>query len=171
MKVEANYRGRGRWYPGKIKKERLDGTYDVDYDDGEAESRVPAEMIRVKDANLVGEDKDRSMSRSKAPILRLEEGMKVEANYRGRGRWYPGKIKLCRADGTFDIAFDDGESEMRVTEDRIKAIDGMNGDERELSPSKRRPAKLEEGMKVEANFRGRGRWYPGKIKKERLDGT
>merc|ERR1712100_977557 len=31
-KVEGNYRGRGRWYPCRISRERADGTFDIDYD-------------------------------------------------------------------------------------------------------------------------------------------
>ena len=33
MKVESNYRGKGRFYKGVIKRENRDGTFDVDYDD------------------------------------------------------------------------------------------------------------------------------------------
>ena len=33
MKVEARYRGKAKYYPGVIKRENRDGTFDVDYDD------------------------------------------------------------------------------------------------------------------------------------------
>jgi hypothetical protein len=46
MKVEANYRGKGKYYKGKIAKENRDGTFDIDYDDGEYESRMEAMDIR-----------------------------------------------------------------------------------------------------------------------------
>ena len=39
-KVMANYRNGGRWYPGKIARERMNGTYDVEYDDGDREQDV-----------------------------------------------------------------------------------------------------------------------------------
>ena len=32
-KVEARYRGKSRYYPGIIKRENRDGTFDIDYDD------------------------------------------------------------------------------------------------------------------------------------------
>jgi methionyl aminopeptidase len=35
--VEGHFRGRGRWFPGKIRLDRFDGTYDFDYDDEEDE--------------------------------------------------------------------------------------------------------------------------------------
>ena len=46
--VEADYRGRGKYYAGKISRVRLNGTFDVDYEDGEKESGVPRTAIRVK---------------------------------------------------------------------------------------------------------------------------
>jgi hypothetical protein len=48
----------------------------------------------------------------------------VEANYRGRGKWYKGKVTRDRGDNTFDISYDNGESEMRVAEDMIRLLDG-----------------------------------------------
>ena len=33
MKVEARYKGKTRYYPGVIKRENRDGTFDIDYDD------------------------------------------------------------------------------------------------------------------------------------------
>jgi hypothetical protein len=47
--VEGNYQGRGKWYKGKITKERPDGTYDIVYDDGELEKRVLEYAIRLLD--------------------------------------------------------------------------------------------------------------------------
>lgn len=37
----------------------------------------------------------------------LQEGMRVEARYRGKTRYYPGVIKRANRDGTFDIDYDD----------------------------------------------------------------
>jgi len=160
MKVEADYRGRGKYYPGKISIDRGDGTYDISYDDGERETRVRAELIRPLGGGL---DAVRSPSRS----ARLEEGMKVEADYRGRGRYFPGKISIDRGDGTYDISYDDGERETRVRAELIRPLGG--GLDAVRSPS--RSARLEEGMKVEADYRGRGRYFPGKISIDRGDGT
>jgi hypothetical protein len=163
MKVEGNYKGKGKWFKGKIRRERPDGTYDIDYEDGESEMRLTADLIRPVQANP-------------SPALgsahsRLEEGMKVEGNYRGKGKWFPGKIRRDRGDGTYDINYDDGETEMRVTEDMIRPIETSSA--RHQSPASRRSAHrcLEEGMKVEGNYRARGRFFPGRIKRDRGDGT
>ena len=43
--VEANYRGQGHWYPGRIASLDLDG-YKIAYDDGENESEVATANVR-----------------------------------------------------------------------------------------------------------------------------
>ena len=45
--MEGNYRGRGRWYPGVIGRERANGTFDINYDDGEKELGVDRDLIRL----------------------------------------------------------------------------------------------------------------------------
>lgn len=54
---------------------------------------------------------------------RLEEGARVEARFRGRDRYFPGKIRRENRDGTFDVDYDDGERETGVREDLIRALD------------------------------------------------
>ena len=131
---------------------RADGTFDVDYDDGEFEMKVPEDLIRVKEGAAGGRKKV------------LEEGDKVEGNYKGKGKWYPGKIRKVRLDGTFDIDYNDGEQEIRVPEDLIRPIESLE-DSRGTSSSRAKPAALSEGMKIEANYKGKGKWYPGVIKR------
>jgi hypothetical protein len=46
--VEADYRGKGKYFAGKISRVRLNGTYDIDYDDGEKEMMVARSLIRIK---------------------------------------------------------------------------------------------------------------------------
>ena len=46
-KVEARYRGNARAYPGRIARVNGDGTYNVDYDDGEKERGVAADLIKL----------------------------------------------------------------------------------------------------------------------------
>ena len=46
--VEADYKGKGKYYAGKITRVRLNGTFDIDYDDGENELGVPRSAIRAK---------------------------------------------------------------------------------------------------------------------------
>jgi hypothetical protein len=51
--VEADYRGKGKYYSGKISRVRLNGTYDIDYDDGEKEMMVAKELIKQKPSRYV----------------------------------------------------------------------------------------------------------------------
>ena len=136
----------GKFYPGKISRDRGDDTYDIDYDDGERETRVAKRLIRSKEGS--------------GGSSKLEEGDKVEARYRGREKYYPGKITRDRGDGTYDIAYDDGERETRVEERLIKKKDGGGGSD-----------SFREGDKIEADYRGRGKFYPGKISRDRGDDT
>ena len=69
---------------------------------------------------------------------RIGEGDKVEANYRGRGRFYPGHIRTDNYDGTYDIDYDDGEKESGVRKELIRRTSGSSA-RRERSGSPRRP--------------------------------
>ena len=98
---QARYRGKSKYYPGKIAKDRGDGTYDIDYDDGESESKVAEALIR-------------GAASSSGSGGAFSVGAKVDARYRGKSKWYPGKIAADNGDGTYDIDYDDGESETKV---------------------------------------------------------
>jgi hypothetical protein len=57
MSIEADFEGKGRYYPGKVVKVHSDGACDIDYSDGDKESRVPCSRVRVLGAlKKVGED-------------------------------------------------------------------------------------------------------------------
>ena len=169
--IEADYRGRGRFYPGKISRDRGDETYDIDYDDGERETRVAKRLIKKKGG-----------SRSPSPKRgrKLREGAKVQARYRGRSKFYPGRIERDRGDGTYDIycatrrrgvffnlhaidaprlticphTDDDGEKETRVLEELIKAEDAGSSDEERKRDDGRGRGRMRVGDKIEARYRG-----------------
>ncbi|CAN0304851.1 unnamed protein product, partial [Scytosiphon promiscuus] len=93
-RVEARYRGRGtKFYKGKVARVHSDGTLDVDYDDGEKEIGIAEEHVRSLDSPAIV---DKQRGRGKA--VELLEGDSVEANYRGRGRYYPGRISRVHRD-------------------------------------------------------------------------
>ena len=98
--VEGADRGKGDWCPGRISRVNRDGTFDIEYDDGEKETKVEESMVR-----LIGGGGGKKDTRQ------LDEGSKVEGNYRGKGRWYPGRISRVNRDGTYDIDYDDGVKE------------------------------------------------------------
>ena len=65
-------------YDGVIASVRDDGTYDIDYDDGESDKRIDAE-------NIESQEQMKSNSRTQIKAS-LREGDKVEARYRGRSK-------------------------------------------------------------------------------------
>src|SRR5690606_40647994 len=81
-KVEARYRGRARYYPGVIARARADGTYDIDYDDGEKETGVRADLIRTLDVPDAKGEGGGAHGGSAVP----REGSKAAARCRGRAR-------------------------------------------------------------------------------------
>ena len=83
-KIEARYRGRSRFYPGCIARDRGDDTYDIDYDDGEKETRVLAEYIKKTGGG--GSPRDDSRSPRGRRGSRLSEGDSIEARYRAHRR-------------------------------------------------------------------------------------
>eukprot|EP01034_Spumella_vulgaris_P047366 gene47366-biopygen13914 len=154
-KVEGNYRGKGRWYPGRISRVNADGSFNVDYDDGEKETRLDPSLVRAV-GGAAGASTPGRMSHSPVrggATARLEEGAKVEGNYRGKGRWYPGRISKVNRDGSFNVDYDDGEKEQFLAEDMIRLVGG--GSTGRISRSPVRAARLEEGAKVEGNYRGK----------------
>jgi len=137
-RIEVNYKGKGKWYSGKINKNNGDGTYEIHYDDGDVEYHIPYNMIRLKEKSF---DTPNNISK-----IKFSENNKVEANFRGRGRWYKGKIIRQRPDNTYDIYYDDGEVENHVLHHNIRLIENLN--------------KYNKGERVQCNFKNSGVWYP-----------
>ena len=54
-------------------------------------------------------------------------GEKVEADYAGKGKYYPGKITLVGRDGTYDVTYDDGDKEEMVDMKRIRSLNTGGG--------------------------------------------
>ena len=61
-KVKARFRGLEKYYKGVIRRAHSDGTYSIDYDDGEKESHVKERYIKKRSSS-----RSRSRSRSRSP--------------------------------------------------------------------------------------------------------
>ena len=107
--VEADYHRHGRYYAGKITSVREDGSYDVLYDDGDAEACVAPESVRRR-----SEEPEAARPETGEPAFSV--GDAVDARYRGRAKTYPGAIEKVHEDATYDILYEDGEREARVAE-------------------------------------------------------
>lgn len=70
-RVEARFRGRMQWRPGKItlQRNRGDDSYDIEYDDGETESNVPRYLVRIPEC---GKNANAAMISPRQDVLSSE---------------------------------------------------------------------------------------------------
>jgi ankyrin repeat protein/WD40 repeat protein len=71
--VKVRYRGREKYYPGKIRRDRGEGKYDIAYDDGERETRVEARFIRKLSLLAIAKENGHA-----AVVALLEEHMDLK---------------------------------------------------------------------------------------------
>lgn len=139
-RVEGNWASGGTWYAGRIEArdgDDGDALYTVRYDDGDAETAVAAQYLRIL------EGQERGM---------YEVGQDVVGNYQGKGKWYTGEIAAKQSDCCYDINYDDGESESCVDPANIAEHQNECLDDQ-----------LVEGTIVSSDWKGYGRWYPARI--------
>ena len=146
---EARARGRAKWCRGVV--DRINGrapraTYDVRYDDGRRERDVRAEHVRC--------------------LLRV--GDRIEADCRGKGRWYDGTVEwVDHESGACHIRYADGDYEEWVRSDSIRpAAVGAARSPSSSSPSASATTPsaarsgasdaFREGQEVDANYMGQG---------------
>ncbi|GFH43922.1 hypothetical protein CTEN210_00396 [Chaetoceros tenuissimus] len=190
--VEARYRGREKYYSGKITKKRFDGTYDILYDDGERELCVARQLIRLKDKSIAPSNsqshskhstpsRDQSLTsmmkvKNQTTRKAFEIGDEIEARYKGKSKYYPGKISRVRFDGSYDIMYEDGDREIGVSKDLVRPREvkeefkqqaHLNQEDEEHEGKK----KFSIGDEVEVRYKGKSKFYPGKISRSRFDGT
>lgn len=142
--IEANYRGRGRWYAGTIATVNSPCSYNVRYNDGDSENNVDPLKIRAQ-ARRSCTDRNRRPCRA---------GFRVQGNWRGYGRYYPGTVTAC-TNGLFTISYDDGSREQSVLGSRLQSCQQARCNRRALT--------LRKGQTIQANYKGQGRWYSGVI--------
>ena len=88
-------------------------------DDGEQETRVLEEYIRPRGGSGGGRD---------VSVPKFRRGERVEARYRGRAKYYRGRVARERGDSLYDIDYEDGESETRVAAHLIRSLEsGASG--------------------------------------------
>lgn len=169
QEVEGNYGGKGKWYKGKIESSNPNGTFDIVYNDGDRERGVAKEHIRLEGGEVPRQASSSNVAADSSSPL-FSEGQRVEVDYQGSGKWYGGKIAATRSSGKYDIAYDDGDSEVGVPATRIRNIDADASDstQTDVAPvaNDHEPSSsshFHEGQEVEGNYGGKGKWYKGKI--------
>ena len=79
--VEADFRGRGRYYAGKITSVREDGSYDILYEDGDAEACVAPESVRRR-----SEEPEVARPETGEPAISVGDAVDAAVDVRGVGR-------------------------------------------------------------------------------------
>ena len=107
-----------------ITKCRVDGSYDIEYEDGKKEDHVEKKFIRPslnskKSSKSVDDDKKNDKKKT------FKEGQKVEAQFQEKSKWMPGKVARVRLNGTYDIQYDNDEKEQQVKPEFIREIDSI----------------------------------------------
>ena len=104
-------------------------------------------------------------------------GARVEARWGGEAQWFGGNIISAGADGTYGIAYDDGDVEQGVARDMVRlapaAPEGDAADEATLTLQGTGGAggAFAVGAVVEARYGGGEEWYSGEITADNRDGT
>ncbi len=174
--IEGNYQGYGRWFKGSISYVNKDGTYDVQYADGDQETSVSPSHLRFPARNNKDSPKKDKILTSGIRAHEFKPGDEIEGDFKGRGRWYRGKIDVVNKDGTYDVRYDDGDSERGVRGYCIRGVKQYRHDDKKhgpsvLSSSSSRSSTYKIGDPVKANYKYRGLWLEGKICQVNGDGT
>ncbi|KAG1696420.1 hypothetical protein DVH05_018552 [Phytophthora capsici] len=163
-KIKAYYKKGKKLYPGKISRVRSDGTYDIDYDDGEVETRVEVGYIEADD-DIFADSEKRIIQKKNAG---WEVGDRVKAFYGKGKRLFPGKISKVHMNGTYDIKYDDGDSELRV---EASLIEGDKEKKKAEESLKMKKHSFHVGDSVKAKYKRGSKLFAGKITRKRMDGT
>jgi len=150
--VEARYQAGDHYFPGRIQSAYIDNTFDILYDDGDTEKRVPHDFIR-------------SYSPSDNEDDTFLVGDAVLANYKGDGQWYRGHVRHVNkpqnrkpSEITYDIEFTDGTIQKKIEADCVKE-----------APSS--AITFEVGNLVSALYRQGTKYFDGMIADVHDDGT
>ncbi len=159
--VEAKYNGiYNEWYRATIVDINVDAsTYDVEYDDGEADDNLCRVCVRPYEPLQLGEEVEvheeeadtfykgvvvavhnddtvdidtgengffesvvPGYTRRTDPEPEIKVGSRVEALYQRGKVWYDAVVTKLRSDGTFDVLYDDGDTELRVKRKNIRVL-------------------------------------------------
>jgi hypothetical protein len=163
MRVEGNWKGKGFYYPGNIKKRNDDGTYSISYDDGGQETRVKEENIRL----LIEEEQQRETEEADGIDEEIHEKKKVVP--------LPPPIPSIPPPPPLTLP----PSPLSIRSARPPSPHLPPPPPFLYLPLHPPPPTLfvpvtpvfQEEMRVEVNWRGLGKFYQGKIKKINFDGT
>ena len=114
-KVRANFAGKGHWYPAKVSAANPDGSYVLEYADGDWEDDAKIEnIVAVKKKHVLQNDLSEGRSDT------ICKGDKVRARFAGKGHWYPATVCSINGDNTFGLEYADGDFEDDARREHIE---------------------------------------------------
>jgi len=150
-RIFGNWRGGNAWYSGVIINVERNG-YRVRYDDGD-EKLISNKAFIQKDI----------AAKKYIDIERIRKGDRVLGHWKKGGKWYAAEVvDVNTKKGIIKLHFDDGDQE-EISDFKLVQKDKTRKD---LDIED-----LEEGMRVQARWKGGTEWYPGiidKIKDEKV---
>ena len=161
-KVEGNYKGKGKWLPGRISKVNNNGSCDVLYEDKHVDYMAKRPHVRVSPSESAAADKiaprsrpavdsepslkstDESISatvsnsrRSASPSKGFRIGETVEAlGFKSKGKWLKGAVAKVNSNGSYNVIFDDGSVERMVKRANLRPCDVSAGEIMAAEPDK-----------------------------------
>ena len=157
---------RSRFVRGEVTRARLNGTYDIRYEDGGLESGVSRELVRA-----VVEDAEAKGAERAGPSGRVVEGSRVEVQI--GSKWYPGVVRRVKEGGLYAVDFDDGDKDPQVAESKLRLLEpaaaGGRGSPGRGASSAGSSGRMVEGSRVEVQIGSK--WYPGSVRAVNADGT
>ena len=186
--IEARYKGKSKWYKGSISRVNANGTYDILYDDGDTERGVRQSLIRRRErsssprrANAARRSKHSDDDNDDDDFDGYRRGDNIEARYKGKSKWYKGSISRVNANNTYDILYDDGDTERGVRESLIRRRGRSSSPRRENAARRSRHSDddnddedfdgFRRGDNIEARYKGKSKWYKGSISRVNANGT
>jgi len=109
------------WYGGTIRAANANGTYAIDYDDGDTELTAKASRIKPEQETDSPAEEEQQLRAAKAEMAPIMPGQRVQARFRGDTAWYGGTVRAVNVKGGHVIDYDDGDCEEAVQRDLIKA--------------------------------------------------
>mmetsp|Transcript_10324 Transcript_10324/g.28758 ORF Transcript_10324/g.28758 Transcript_10324/m.28758 type:complete len:328 (-) Transcript_10324:73-1056(-) len=108
-RVLARFKASKRWYAATVESVGLDGSYGVKWEDGHQKDRCkqPNELVEVPGV----EEAPRTYRRQDKVLARYRDVPELlrEAYAHRYGPWYQATVREVRADGTYKIAWCDGD--------------------------------------------------------------
>jgi hypothetical protein len=177
--VESRYRSKNQWYKAKVMSVNEDYTFNLMFEDGKLESKVPYAHLRLvsetKMGNSAGGKKlevSSDMLVQSVPVV-LQDSVDrifkvndpVRVNYKGTGQYFTGTIQARKDDGTYDILYDDGDFETGAPAVNVSDIPPIFDTPYDSTVI------YELGDRVNVNYRCLGRIFSGKISAVNSDNT